>query len=111
MSVERRSHTDLYISLDARDIGYDSRKVPLEMQTESKKIRRHQDPRRASGGQVGNSTSQVGRALLEKGGLDQLESALPGHLIGDRAHGVVRRSYARSMRKDDDPRFQVLPCT
>ena len=69
MSVERRSHTDLYISLDARDIGYDSRKVPLEMQTESKKIRRHQDPRRASGGQVGNSTSQVGRAAWRRAGV------------------------------------------
>ena len=62
MSVERRSHTDLYISLDARDIGYDSRKVPLEMQTESKKIRRHQDPRRASGGQAGNGFGKVGKS-------------------------------------------------
>jgi hypothetical protein len=41
MAVERGSHTNLYIRLDARDIGYDSRKITLEMQTESEKIRRH----------------------------------------------------------------------
>jgi hypothetical protein len=111
MAVERRSHTDLYIRFDARDIGYDSRKVTLEMQTEGEEIRRHQDSRGATGGQAGNSFGQVGRAPLKEGGLDQLESALPGHLTRDRAHSFIRRSYARSVRKDDDPRFQVLPCT
>src|SRR5437660_5363977 len=79
MAVERRSHTNLYIRFDASDIGYDSRKVPLQMQTQSEKIRRHQDTRCASGDQAGNSSGQVGRALLKEGGLDQLESALPSH--------------------------------
>ncbi len=111
MAVERRSHTNLYIRLDARDIGNDSRKVTLEMQTEGEKIRRHQDSRGPAGRQARNSFGHVGRALLEERGLDQLESALPRHLFGDRAHGLVGRSYARSVRKDDDPRFQVLPCT
>jgi hypothetical protein len=81
---------DLHAWLDARYVGHDSRQVPLEVQTQSQKIRHYQNFRSAASGQARNSLGQVRRALFEERGFNQEESALPGHAIGYGAHGLVR---------------------
>jgi len=90
MAIERRRDANLYIGLDARDIGYDSRKVPLEMKPKREEIRNDQNFRCAAGGQEPHRFGQIGRATLEERGFDQLKSALPSDASGHGAHGLVR---------------------
>jgi len=96
--------------LDARYFGHDSRQVPLKVKTQSQKIGHNQNPRGAASGQSRDGPGQVRRALFQKRGFHQLESALPRHALGYRAHSLIRRTDARAMREDCYASAQALPC-
>ena len=109
MAIEGRGDAYVYTRLDARYIGYDSRKVPLKMKSQGQKIRHDQHSGGAAGGYARDRFGEVGLALFEERGFYQRESTLPGKGFGHAAHRLVRRFDARSVREDDDPCFQALP--
>ena len=70
------------------------------MKPQRQEIRHYQNSGGAASRQSPNGLGQIRRSLFEESSLNQVESALPRHTIGYRAHSLIRRCNARSMRED-----------
>ena len=89
MPFERRSHADVQAAVSAGQIVHQLRKIALEVDAEGQKIRQHDDARGALVNQRSDGGGEVGPALLEEGGLDEIETALEPNGFRDAAHGFV----------------------
>lgn len=109
MPVQRRGDTNLYTVMDAGKAVDDSRKVPLQVQTEGKEVRHHQNPLGSPFDHTRHRFFKIGMDRREKAHFHQFEFPAAGRFLGNGLNRFVRRGDSGSVGKDDDAGSHAAP--